>query len=236
MEKYNIAELIIGLEPKYEPLLSQVIPYKIKTNKKIDCNACLSDAVYASYHNRYPNADDALIEYMATGSRFYRTLLDHSGMLLHASAVEYEGKAYLFSAPSGTGKSTHTSLWMKKFSGATILNDDKPAIRAIDGTFYVYGTPWSGKTNLNQNKKIPLQGIAFIRRSETNEISVMPSMSAIENILNQTVRSGEQNQANRLLDFISDLVNAIPIYQLSCNMEPEAAQLSYQTMSKGVTK
>ena len=173
---------------------------------------------------------------MVTGSIFYRALIHHAGLLLHSSAVMLNGKAYLFSAPSGTGKSTHTSLWLKEFEGAEILNDDKPAIRFQKDGIYVYGTPWSGKTDLNKNCKVPLQGIAFLSRGNDNTIAPMSSMKALENLLNQTVRPGERECASKLLDLLSELIGRVPIYEFSCNMEPSAAHVSYETMSKGEVK
>ena len=82
---------------------------------------------------------------MWVGEAFYARLLQYDGMLLHASCVEKDGKAYLFSAKSGTGKSTHTHLWLRAFPDSRIINDDKPAVRRMDGTFYACGTPFSGK-------------------------------------------------------------------------------------------
>ena len=87
--------------------------------------------------------------------------------MLHASAVVVDGDAYLFSAPCGTGKSTHASLWLKylKHKNPYILNDDKPAIRIVNDNIYVYGTPFSGKTDKNKNEKANLKGIAFLEQS-----------------------------------------------------------------------
>lgn len=95
-----------------------------------------------------------LAEYIATGDCFAVGLLSHEGMMLHASAVEYGGQAVCFSAPPGTGKSTHTEKWVRLF-GASILNDDKPALRRESGVWQVYGTPWCGKEALHQNRSAP---------------------------------------------------------------------------------
>ena len=187
---FKIAELNVSMNPKHEPLISRSKAYSVPEIPFIDADLNISEESFAFYRTQHPEADDALIEYMYTGSMFYRTLIAHDGFLLHSSAVVLNDKAYLFSAPSGTGKSTHTSLWLKEFPGAEILNDDKPAIRILKDGIYVYGTPWSGKTDLNLNRKIPLQGIAFLERGEANTIAPMNSMKALENLLNQTVRPG----------------------------------------------
>lgn len=233
---YKIAELNVTMEPKYEPLLSQSKAYLSERFDRADAEVFVSEETYAKYRARYPEAEDSLIEYMETGSVFYHNLIRHGGFLLHASAVVLDDKAYLFSAPSGTGKSTHTSLWLKEFPGAQILNDDKPAIRITEDGIFVYGTPWSGKTNLNLNRKVPLQGIAFLQRGEKNSITPLSSIKALEMILNQTVRPGKKESASGLLDLLDQVLKRIPIYQLTCNMEPEAAHTSYEAMVKGEVK
>lgn len=235
-ETYKIAELFVEMAPKHEPLISRSRAYAVSRVDHTDACLTLSEEIYQRYRKAYPDATDSLIEYMVTGSQFYRSLILHNGILLHSSAVVLDGKAYLFSAPSGTGKSTHTSIWLREFPGAEILNDDKPAIRILEDGIYVYGTPWSGKTDLNLNRKVPLQGIAFLERGETNSISSLDSMKTLENLLNQTVRPGEKESAARLFSLLDQLIRRVPIYKLTCNMEAEAAHVSYEAMSKGEVK
>lgn len=150
--------------------------------------------------------------------------------MLHASAVVHNQKAYLFSAPSGTGKSTHTQLWLKHFDDAYILNDDKPAIRLTPEGFVVYGTPFSGKTDWNVNKAVPLGGICAIERSETNYIEKMPEDEALFRILNQTLRPYDENKMEILLKILDKLINNTPVYKLHCNMDPEAVDVAYKGM------
>ena len=122
--------------------------------------------------------NEEMAEYLGTGALFANALLDFGGSYLHASAVILDGKAYLFSAPSGTGKSTHTEKWCRLF-GATYLNDDKPALRLVDDVWMVYGTPWSGKHDLSLPVGVPLGGIAFLRRGQENTIKKLPPEIAI---------------------------------------------------------
>ncbi len=107
------------------------------------------------------NLDDA--EYVGTGSSFAARLPDYDGLQLHASAVELDGRAYLFSAPSGTGKSTHTHKWERLF-GAAYINDDKPALLRLAGTWYAFGTPGSGKEDLSRPCQVPLGGVAYLAK------------------------------------------------------------------------
>jgi len=237
MRKFKVAELVIEMNPKHAPLLPQSLAYEYFGHKMPEHRIDLSEKDQILLKNRFPDCDDALLEYMATGSMFYSALIGHSGLLLHASAVEVDGKAYLFSAPSGTGKSTHTALWLKHFGKrARIINDDKPAIRILDDTIYVYGTPWSGKTDLNINCKVPLQSICFLEQGKTNTIASLPSQKAIPMILEQTVRPRDPKLVSSLLDHIETLISTIPIFQMQCTPKQESVPVAYEMMSKGDRK
>ena len=173
--------------------------------------------------------DDA--QYVGTGYLFTRHLLRHQGTYLHASAVILDGKAYLFSADSGTGKSTHTEKWCRLF-GATYLNDDKPALRYIDGAWIAYGTPWSGKNDLSSPVGVPLGGIAFLERGEENSISPAVPDWVIPRLLKQSYWKLPQQNMETMLDLLDKLVRQIPIWKLTCRNEDAAAILSRDVMTK----
>ncbi len=174
-----------------------------------------------------------MAEYMATGMLFARNLLKYQGTYLHASGVILDGKAYLFSANSGTGKSTHTEKWCRLF-GATYLNDDKPALRLIDGTWMAYGTPWSGKHDLSSPVGVPLGGIAFLERGDENRICPMEVDRAVPRLLHQSLwRLPQHQQMETQLALVDKLVRLVPIWELTCRNEDAAAQLSCSVMTKG---
>ena len=175
-------------------------------------------------------------EYMLTGSDFYTQLIQYDGILLHSSCIVVDGVAYAFSADSGTGKSTHTQLWLKRFGDrAYMLNDDKPAIRLIGDTVYACGTPWSGKFDYSTPAVVPLAGICFLERSENNWIKRAETSKALYNIFSQTIRRlGEENM-NKLLDNLTEIFNNVPIYQLGCNISDEAVECSYNAMKKDLS-
>lgn len=170
-------------------------------------------------------------EYMITGSDFYTALIKYSGILLHSSCVVVDGYAYAFSADSGTGKSTHTALWLKYFGDrAYILNDDKPAIRIIDGKVYACGTPWSGKYDYSVPAVIPLAGICFLERSETNWIKKADTSKAVYNIFSQTIRKLGSESMERLFDVLEEIFGKVPLWELGCNISNEAVETSYNAM------
>ena len=183
----------------------------------------------ASKHNlQYDNA-----AYLIEGQEFYIKLLDFNGIYLHASAVVVDGLAYLFSAPSGTGKSTHTEQWLKLFGErAFIINDDKPAVRVLNDGIFVFGTPWSGKHDISVNTKAKLQGICFLERGEVNEISIMPTQKAIIRLLHASLHKLSKENMQKELAIISTVIENVPIYQMKCLPDIDSAKISYEIMSK----
>lgn len=182
-----------------------------------------------------PSIKPETIAYVEAASQFYRQLLRYNGLYLHSSAVVRDGRAYLFSGHSGVGKSTHTRLWINTFGGDTrVINDDKPALRCMDGTWYAYGTPWCGKNHINLNEKAPLAGICFLKQAPHNRIRRMQPDEALQKILGQTMyQLPEMEQMDALLQHLERLLSQIPVYEMENCPEPAAAQLSYETMLQG---
>lgn len=183
--------------------------------------------------NKYPaNLSRDSLAYMETGRQFYAKLIEFNGFYLHASAVEMNGRVYLFSGNSGVGKSTHVKQWQKLFGDSVhVINDDKPALRYIDGLWYAYGTPWCGKDGININAKAPLAGICFLKQASENMIRKMEKREAFQNILKQTLNKYRYTEKlDKLLISIERLLENIPVFELENRPEPEAAMLSYETM------
>ncbi len=174
--------------------------------------------------------DNAL--YMGTGEVFAVHLLRYGGFQLHSSAVMLNEKAYLFSAPSGTGKSTHTEKWCRLF-GAQMLNDDKPVLRRQQEGWIAYGTPWSGKYDLSQPTGVPLGGIAFLSRGQENTIRRMEPGEAVPELLRESPRGLSMAQMERKLALLDQLLLEIPVWKLYCRNEDAAAQVSYRAMTQG---
>ena len=226
---YKIAGLTVRMDT-FGRTQRQAEPYR-SYQQSSDTDIVISTD-WKLLQSKQPYLSDEDCEYMATGSSFYRQLMEHDGLMLHSSAVVVDGRAYLFSAPCGTGKSTHTKLWLKQFGPrAFILNDDKPALRLEDGVWYAYGTPWSGKYDISTNCRAVLGGIAVLERCADNKIESFRGVDAIRSILNQMVRPPDSVSRSKLLELTDKLITQIPVWKLSCNMEPEAAVVAYEAMS-----
>lgn len=228
--RYNIAGIIADMNIHFPRLRAQSRAYEYNGDAETNVQIRLSEDFYQAMIEENPHLDYETIEYIWMGSEFYNALIHFNGMLLHSSCVVYEGKAYLFSAPCGTGKSTHTQIWLKRFPGAYILNDDKPAIRITDNGVYACGTPFSGKTNQNVNEAVPIGGICILGRDTTNHIEPIDPDEALFNILNQTVRPPQEKSMDKMLTTLDAVLRNVPVYRLYCNMELEAAEVSYNGM------
>lgn len=227
---YNITGLTVAMD-SFGRTVTQAQPYRSAPAQP----DIVISADWKKLKVSQPHLSDEDCEYLVTGASFYHQLLDFDGMMIHASAVMMDGQAYLFSAPCGTGKSTHTSLWQTVFGAdrARILNDDKPALRLENGVFYAYGTPWSGKTDLNLNEKVPLAGICMLARGEENRIEPFGGVAAIHALLEQTARPRDPRLAGKMLDLLDRLMTCVPVWKMHCNMDPQAARVSYEAMSNG---
>ena len=227
---YNITGLTVAMD-SFGRTAAQAQPYRCAPAKP-DIVIC---ADWKSLKESQPHLSEEDCEYLVTGASFYHQLLGFDGMMIHASAVMMDGQAYLFSAPCGTGKSTHTALWQQTFGPerARILNDDKPALRLENGIFYAYGTPWSGKTDLNLNEKVPLAGICMLARGEENHIEPFGGAAAIHALLEQTARPRDPKLAGKMLELLDQLLTCVPVWKLHCNMDLQAARVSYEAMSGG---
>ena len=230
--KIKVADLIVEMDVSSDFLVSRLGPYLCDENLTADISVDVSKQFYIDRQKENPHMTLGECECLWSGGYFYEQLARFNGVMLHSSCVEYEGKAYLFSARSGTGKSTHTHLWLKHLPGSRIINDDKPAIRCVDGKFYAYGTPWSGKTDESVNIGVPIAGIAFLSRGE-NKIKKIPGILALKPFMDQTVRPKDKVLMEKALDVINGILTDIPIYQLSCDMSEDAVKTAYNGM-KGV--
>lgn len=232
---YSICNLIVQCDFQYDIMTRRAEKYRITAKDGIQPDIMIPNDIQAVHNLAQENPHLSLpeCEVIVTTRFFYRNLLKHNGFMLHSSAVVMDNKAYLFSAPSGTGKSTHTEQWLKLFGErAMILNDDKPAICVTPDKIVACGTPWSGKSDLNLNLSVPLQGICILSRSETNDIKPMEQSRAIYSIINQTLRPTSAEAYDKLLSLVDQVIQNIPVWQMGCNISTDAAQTAFDAMSQ----
>ena len=204
------------------------------TLKKITYVAEAGDVKYESLQKAIDAAKSKAVVTMLADTRENVTIsTPYNGLMLHASAAALGGRAYLFSGPCGRGKSTHTHLWQQTFGEAVqVFNDDKPALRRLDGRWYAYGTPWCGKDGINLNQKWPLGGICFLEKSQENRIRRLPAAEALPLILAQTTYRLQPHSMELLLASLDSLLREIPVFLLENRPEEAAARLSFETMRR----
>lgn len=223
---YEIAGLKVEMNPKFDRLKRQSEAYKSLGEPVIRINPDFDGGLYALPDNW--TAEDR--EYIYSSAAFCREIIPHGRFFLHASAVVLDGEAYLFSAPSGMGKSTHTALWLRQFKGSYILNDDKPVIFPENEGVTVWGTPFAGKTDLQVNLGVPLRAVCFLKQGNENSITRIDSERAIALTLNNTYRPKNSDNMKLLLDMIEKVVERADIFEMSCRNEFAAAEMSYNAM------
>lgn len=177
----------------------------------------------------------ASIELTAIYRKIVEELLQDDILLFHCSSVLIDGHAYLFAAPSGTGKSTHVHL-LRKYLGedkVTYINDDKPLLYVTEKVVTVYGTPWDGKERQSNNTSAPLAGIAIIHRAKENALEKLSKEDAYPGLIAQTYRPKDPIKLIKTLNMLDHILENVPVYALHVNMDIEAAKTSYEGMILG---
>ncbi|MBQ7144787.1 MAG: hypothetical protein IJR65_06485 [Oscillospiraceae bacterium] len=170
------------------------------------------------------------LETLAVYRKIATVMPDYGAFLFHGAAVAVDGAAYLFTAPSGVGKTTHTELWLRQVPGSFIVNGDKPLLRVGDSGVEVCGTPWAGKEGRNRNCAVPLRGIALLSRGGENRIEPVRFFEAFPLLLQQSYRPDDTAALRKTLELLRRVGESVPLYRLRCNMDPEAASLAFDTM------
>ena len=169
---------------------------------------------------------DPFLERTVIQNQVAEFLLSRDTIMLHGSTVALDGKAYLFTAPCGTGKSTHTRLWRELFGArAVMVNDDKPFLQLTPDGVLAYGSPWSGKHGLATNICVPLQGICLLHRGAENVIHRAEAAALLPELRHQTYAPDDRAAA-----LVDRLVQTVPLWQMGCNKDLEAAKVAFEAM------
>ncbi|MBO4338327.1 MAG: hypothetical protein J5877_00205 [Clostridia bacterium] len=235
MEYFSFAKLNVAMNCRYPMLKERSRKYLLPSCENITADIevdVTSDIIDKYEKTASKGVTRDMIEYALAGEMFYRRLLSFDGMLLHSSVVEYNKKAYLFSANSGVGKSTHTHLWLKYIEGTNIINDDKPAIRLVDGVYNAFGTPFSGKCDESMNIGVPVGAICFIERATENKIRKISPTEIVPLIYQQTTQPiASPKHMDILFGFLDGLLRNVPVYKLSCDISREAVKTSFEELT-----
>lgn len=149
-------------------------------------------------------------------------------ILIHASCIRLEKSGVAFLGHSGVGKSTHSHLWLEHILGASLLNDDQPAVRLINGVPYLYGTPWSGKTPCYENEKVRLNSLFLMKQADRNEIRLLSPFVAFQRLLAScSLMQEERMTFNSIVETVVVIAEGVSVYELNNKPEREAVELAY---------
>lgn len=176
---------------------------------------------------------DPFLERAAIQRRFAEFLLAHDTLLLHGSAIAVDGQGYLFTADSGTGKSTHTRLWREVFGArAVMVNDDKPFIQLTRDGALLHGSPWSGKHGLDSNIAVPLKGICLLRRGSENVIWPATAEELLPILEKQAYAPLTVEKTAVSHSLLRRLSQQVPLWHMACNKDPDAARIAATAMGE----
>ena len=235
MQVYRIAGMNIDFTPRFEYSKNYMRDYLTEADS-CELSIDVTDEMmeYERRLNREIHGDEAsdgLCEVIAALRVICDYIIGRGGFFLHCSCLRDGDDAIVFTAPSGTGKSTHASLWRKHFGDqVTMINDDKPLVREQDGRFVIYGTPWNGKHHIGNNISAPIKAIFILQQAPQNSVEPIDSFTALSALLQQTVLPSGRGDLSRLLDMLGRMIEKTPILCLKCNISDEAVMTAYRAV------
>lgn len=220
----------------FEPYITDEAPkftvHMVKKDVDSEMERSMAECEYEGIAYQEYSAEE--LENTAVYRKIADKLPDFDAFVFHGSCVAVDGKAYLFTAKSGTGKTTHTNLWLKNIEGSYVINGDKPVLRIIDGVPYACGTPWMGKENYGTSEMLPLAGICLVNRGTENIIRRTDFKAVYPRLIGQTYRPENGALVSKTVKLLELVTENVPVYELYCNMDNEAALIAYDGMKNGV--
>ena len=219
----KIAGLFIKIYYKYDYIYNMCEEYIVDSFDHIDINISYTTNEIKSISDK---GTEEFKEYILVHEKIAKQLYKHHRILFHGAAIAYNGNAYIFTGQSGIGKSTHIKLLKDNFSNITIINGDKPI---LDDLGNVYGTPWSGKENWNENVSYPLKAIVFVNRDNHNHIEKISTKERLNKLLDELYKG---NNIDEIIDILNSSLNNVEFFDLYCLNNVDAAKLTFKTIIK----
>ena len=236
----EIAGLVVGVQPMFQSTREYCRPYLSDKTPDFFVTVTPEDLIFQQALLEQEAVEegiklrifkDPFLERATIQRKVADRLLSRDTLMFHGSTVAVDGKAYLFTGPCGTGKSTHTRLWREVFGQrAVMINDDMPFLQITPNGVLAYGSPWSGKHGLSTNICADLQGICFLQRGVENEIHPTTPAQGNAAVRHQMHTPIDEALLKKAISLADRLTEAVPLWQMRCNMQAKAAEVSYQAM------
>ena len=229
----KLADKVIHINNLYPELKEFCKDYIVEhTTPEFSVTITQEDIVYEQEHSLEQSFSPAYLETLGVLRQIAEVFPNYNRLLIHGASISYNNQAFLFTAPSGTGKSTHIRLW-KKYLGeqVKIVNGDKPFIHISENETTIYGTPWAGKERWHRNCNAPLNAICFVRRGTTNSIRRITPEECLPLLLNQVYIPEDSVAVGLTLELMDQLLKNVPLYLLHCDMSEGAVRCSFETLT-----
>ena len=234
--RLRLADVEIDAKVIFEQTVRYLKEYVTEPSKEADFSVSMTmKAIEAErqkcLENDSPQFSDTYLETLALYRQIAETTPRFGTILMHGSVLSVDGGGYMFTAKSGTGKSTHTRLWREALGErVTMINDDKPLLKLTEEGIRVFGTPWDGKHRLSTNTSVPLKAIAYLTRDENNWIKKMSPMEMLPILMQQIYRPETAESLAATMNVVDELIKRVSFYKLGVNMDKEAAYVAYEGM------
>lgn len=240
--KYILADMCVAIRSLYEEVQRMCADYRAPQDREPDFLVQTSEQEIEAERaqSEQTRIEEGLppyefeapyLETLAVYRKIATEAVSRGRLLMHGSVIAVDGRAYMFTARSGTGKSTHVRLWRQLFGDrAVMINDDKPLLKVTEQETRIYGTPWDGKHRLSTNTSAPLQAICILTRAAENTIREIKPAEAVNMLIMQTFRPEDSTLLLSTFDLLDRMARNVRFYLLGCNMDPEAAVVSSQAM------
>lgn len=235
----QLADLVVEVQPRYPTLQEFCKDYICRENVLNDAQSDKKIIVHitdkeikAEQERTEEQYAPQYLETLAALRQIADQIPKYDRFLCHGAVITWKDSGYLFTAPSGTGKSTHIALW-RKYLGedVQIVNGDKPLMKVEESEIRLYGTPWAGKEGWQKNRSTELNGICILQQAEKNQIRKLTPGEALPMLIRQLYFTDSTTYAGKTLELLDILLRNVPVYLLECDISREAVRCSFEAMT-----
>ena len=230
----SIAHHVIEIRSRFNEIYSMSEKYLIDSEADIHISVSDSDLDYERKQEDNPNKiyNDGYLEASSILRKISEAMLSSDTFLMHGAVVVANDEAFMFTADSGTGKTTHIKKWLENLEHAYVVNGDKPLIQITDDQAIACGTPWCGKECMGTNTMVPLKAIVLMERGDSNLIEQISFSQAYIFLLQQTHRPADYKKMIKTLELVSRLDGRVKFYKFVFNnMKDDAFSVSYNCLT-----
>lgn len=232
----SIAGHTIGIYSMYPDTYSLCKDYLCEDEPEIEIRVDENDIAYEHREadKVHTTHSDGYLETLAVYRKISKAMLDYDTFLMHGAVIAYNNNAYMFTAKSGTGKTTHIKKWIANLDKAYVVNGDKPLIKITETEAVACGTPWCGKEGMGKNSMVPLRAIILMERGEENRIADISYTEAFTFLLQQTYQPNGAEFMKKTLRLFSQLKGRVRFYRFVFNnMKDDAFDVAYEALTGG---